>query len=256
MNVQLFFEGLTLPTTEEIIQNLPTLWHMGVDEAGRGCLAGPVVAGAVVFAPHFDFASELPSLNDSKKLSEKKRLALAPKIMQKALAFGLGFASPKEIDKINILNATFLAMSRACSALYLRIGKTQKQLTTLPLSLDHLNTASTVTNQQKDTPFNSQQNALPLFIDGNKIIPIKFWNSKFPLPQQTSIIDGDALVPSISAASVLAKTARDHLMQKLAPRYPEYFFAKHKGYGTKVHLEALKQHGACRLHRLTFNKVL
>ncbi len=226
MEQQLLFPSLVSELENTWQQKLKQL-HIGIDEAGRGCLAGPVVASAVLFPLDFDFSATLPGLDDSKKISEKKRCALAPKIMAECRSFGIGYASAKEIDKINILNATFLAMGRACTALYLRLGKANKE---------HC--------------------AIPLFIDGNKTIPASYWNPMLPLPAQTSVIGGDALFPSISAASVLAKTARDSFMNKLSVRYPQFDFARHKGYGTKKHLEALVTNTPCRLHRVTFAGVL
>lgn len=207
----------------------------GVDEAGRGCLAGPVVAAAVIL-PHSgadgssvgsscsSCAYDLPGLDDSKKLTAAKRVKLEPEVKAQAVAWGLGVVRAREIDNINILQATFLAMSRAIAAMKVE----------------------------------------PVFvaIDGNQRIPDNVlagqWEKTFsgaPAPQQT-IKGGDALVPAISAASILAKTFRDRLMSKLDKRYPEYGFAGHKGYGAKKHLEALKKHGPCPLHRLTFRGVL
>lgn len=203
-------------------------WTIGVDEAGRGCLAGPVVAAAVLLPPRYD----LPGLGDSKALKESQRLALAPAIRSCALAWGLGVAWQGEVDKINILQATFCAMSRALAVLR-------------PASLTSLTVAPL------------------LLIDGNKTIPdpvlLRYLCKQNPglaLPRQRAIVDGDALEPCISAASILAKTFRDHIMDCLDKRYPVYGFAKHKGYGTKVHLKALVEHGPCPLHRLTFARVL
>lgn len=176
----------------------------GVDEAGRGPLAGPVCAAAVILPRDV----ELPGLNDSKKLSDKKRRELYPLIMEKALAYGIGFADEKEIDEINILQATFLAMERA---------------------LQHL---------QIKPDF--------ALIDGNRA-------KDFGLPVRT-VVHGDSLSASIAAASVLAKVTRDDLMLKMAEKYPQYGFEIHKGYGTKVHYEALREHGPCPIHRMSFLK--
>lgn len=212
-------------------------WTIGVDEAGRGCLAGPVVAAAVLLPPRYN----LPGLGDSKALKESQRLALAPSIRSCALAWGLGVAWQGEVDKINILQATFCAMSRALAVLR-------------PASLASLTPSGT-------TP--AAQAAPLLLIDGNKTIPdpvlLRYLCKQNPglaLPRQRAIVDGDALEPCISAASILAKTFRDHIMDCLDKRYPLYGFAKHKGYGTKVHLKALEEHGPCPLHRLTFARVL
>jgi ribonuclease HII len=182
----------------------------GVDEAGRGCLAGPVVAGACILPAEYD----LPGLNDSKKLTAGKRETLYPLIRAQAVAWGLGVAWPWEIDEINILQATFRAMGRAVRAMKAEPGF--------------------------------------LRIDGDKLIPHYALGRDIP---QEYVIQGDGKVPAISAASVLAKTFRDHLMIRLAKRYPGYGLSKHMGYGTKVHVEAIQKLGPCRLHRLTFKKV-
>lgn len=174
----------------------------GVDEAGRGPLAGPVCAAAVILPAHL----ELPGLNDSKKLTDQKRRELFPIIKEKALAYGIGFATEKEIDEINILQATFLAMERAL-----------KQLSITPdLAL----------------------------IDGNR-------EKDFGIPVKT-VIKGDSLSANIAAASVLAKVTRDDYMLYIAQEYPEYQFDIHKGYGTKAHYAALREHGPCPIHRMTF----
>lgn len=213
----------------------PPQWTIGVDEAGRGCLAGPVVAAAVLLPPRYD----LPGLGDSKTLKEAQRQKLAPAIRDCALAWGLGVSWQDEVDSINILQATFCAMSRALAVLR-------------PASLVSL-TAGLPSSQA--TPL--------LLIDGNKTIPgpllLRYLCKNKPalaLPRQRAIVDGDALEPCISAASILAKTFRDHIMTCLDKRYPAYGFAKHKGYGTKVHLKALQEHGPCALHRITFARVL
>lgn len=181
----------------------------GIDEAGRGCLAGPVVAAAVILPPDFDPAT-LPGLTDSKALSAAKREALAPRIREVALAWGLGLAWPREIDRINILQATLRSMERAVACL-----KTRPMF---------------------------------LLIDGDKTCAA-------PYPQRT-IVGGDALVPAISAASILAKTFRDALLCALDRRYPGYGFPGHKGYGAATHLAALRANGASAMHRLTFRGVL
>jgi ribonuclease HII len=175
----------------------------GVDEAGRGCLAGPVAAAAVIFRPN---AAPIQGLDDSKKLNARRREQLAEIIRREALCWSLGLSWPPEIDAVNILQATRRAMARAVSS---------------------LKTAPT-----------------RVLIDGNQTIPVS-------LPQET-VIKGDALVPVISAASILAKTFRDRLMAKLDRRYPGYGFASHKGYGAKAHREAIRRLGPCPMHRLTF----
>jgi len=176
----------------------------GVDEAGRGPLAGPVCAAAVILPNGL----EIPGLTDSKKLTDKKRRELFPIIKEQAIAYGIGFASHEEIDEINILQATYLAMERAMA-----------QLSVKP------------------------EIAL---IDGNRA-------KDFGLPVRT-VVKGDSLSANIAAASVLAKVSRDDLMLELAAEYPEYSFDVHKGYGTKVHYEALRQYGASPVHRKTFLK--
>ena len=181
-------------------------YHMicGIDEAGRGPLAGPVFAAAVILPDH----ASIDGINDSKKLSEKKREALFSVIQETAVSFAVGFATETEIDEINILQATFLAMKRACDSLNVR----------------------------------------PDFalVDGNRMPPLG-------VDTQT-IIKGDSLSASIAAASILAKVSRDRLMYEIDKLYPEYQFAKHKGYGTALHIEMLKKYGPCPVHRKTFLK--
>ncbi len=195
----------------------------GVDEAGRGCLAGPVVAGAVIFSDGFD----LMGLDDSKVLKPEERDRLAGEIRSLAVGWGIGLAWMNEISRINILQASLMAMTRAVAAMRVRMRATDR--------------------------------AVParLLIDGTQIIPpLYFRKFGIPLPEQEAVVDGDAKIPSISAASVLAKTFRDELMTKLDARWPEYGFARHKGYGTKEHRDALKKYGPCPLHRLDFRGVL
>ena len=176
----------------------------GVDEAGRGPLAGPVCAAAVIM----DYELIIDGVNDSKKLSEKKRESLFDIIKQKAVSYGIAFASEKEIDQINILNATHLAMKRAVEAL----------------------------------------KVLPDFVlvDGNRLPDLN-------IPAK-SIIKGDSLSYSIACASILAKVTRDRFMIEQSSIYPEYGFDKHKGYGTKYHVEMLNRYGPCPIHRNSFLK--
>ena len=176
----------------------------GIDEAGRGPLAGPVCAEAVLLPEGL----VIDGLNDSKKLSEKKRELLFPVIQENALAFGIGFADEKEIDEINILQATFLAMRRAFDAMQRRCDY--------------------------------------VLVDGNRMPPM-------PVPGET-VVKGDAKSPSIAAASILAKVSRDRVMLEYTKQYPEYQFEKHKGYGTKAHVEALRAFGPSPIHRRTFLK--
>ena len=176
----------------------------GVDEAGRGPLAGPVYAAAVILPSD----CVIEGLNDSKKLTEKKREALFDEIKEKALAYGIASADEKEIDEINILNATFLAMKRAIDSLAVRPD----------LAL----------------------------IDGNQKPHTDI--------EEVTVIKGDAKSMSIAAASVLAKVSRDRFMLEMAEKYPQYEFARHKGYGTKLHYEKIAQYGVCDIHRRTFLK--
>lgn len=180
----------------------------GIDEAGRGPLAGPVVAGAVILPD----GVEIIGLNDSKKLSEKKRENLYDIILEKALYYGIGYASHEEIDEINILNATYLAMRRAVENL-LAQGAVGIDL---------------------------------LLVDGNR-------DPKIGYPTRT-VVKGDGTSASIAAASILAKVTRDREMLQLDQEYPAYGFAKHKGYPTKAHYQAIEENGICPIHRKTFLK--
>lgn len=185
---------------------------VGIDEAGRGPLAGPVVAAAVVFPSSFKSSSDIP-LNDSKKLSEKEREKLYSFIINESSAFGIGVISPKEIDEINILAATMRAMTIAVRELESRS------------SLDI----------KKDL----------LIVDGN------YFRTELPYKYKT-IVEGDGLCPSIAAASILAKVTRDRMMKELDAVFPEYGFATHKGYATKAHRDAIIKHGYCPEHRRSF----
>ncbi|MBE6674885.1 MAG: ribonuclease HII [Ruminococcaceae bacterium] len=178
----------------------------GVDEAGRGPLAGPVVAAACILPDGF----VIDGLNDSKKLSEKKREKLFDIIIDNALDYSIAMASVEEIEEINILNAAMLAMKRAIDGLKIKPD----------LAL----------------------------IDGNT-------SRGFTVNTQT-VVGGDAISPSIAAASILAKVTRDRMCYDFDKEYPEYGFAKHKGYGTKVHIEAIKTFGVTPIHRPSFLKFL
>jgi ribonuclease HII len=180
--------------------------YAGIDEAGRGCLAGPVVAAAVIL-PH---SWNLPDLNDSKKISPKKRQKLEEQIKRQAIAWSLGLSWPREIEILNILQATFQAMERA-------VGK----LRVVPASL---------------------------LVDGNQA-------PKFDGIPHCHIPHGDACVPEISAASIIAKTFRDRLMVRLSRKYPGYALDQNKGYGTLKHREALRSLGPSAMHRRTFKPV-
>ncbi|AGQ91495.1 ribonuclease HII [Vibrio parahaemolyticus] len=177
----------------------------GVDEVGRGPLVGDVVTAAVILDPN----NPIEGLNDSKKLSEKKRLALLPEIKEKALAWAVGRCSPEEIDELNILQATMVAMQRAIAGL-----KVQPDL---------------------------------VLIDGNRC-------PELPMDSQ-AVVKGDLRVAEISAASIIAKVVRDQEMEELDKQYPQFGFAKHKGYPTKAHFEAIEQHGVISEHRKSFKPV-
>jgi ribonuclease HII len=177
----------------------------GVDEAGRGPLAGPVVAAAVILP----LDADLHGLDDSKKLTLKKREELFPKIQAQSIAYGVAVVSPEVIDEINILQATRLAMKQAVEKL---------------MSVPDL-----------------------LLIDGNQKIDFAL--------EQWAIVKGDAKSFSIAAASVLAKVTRDRIMDDYHHLYPQYEFAQHKGYGTKLHRELIVKHGPCPIHRRTFKRV-
>ena len=176
----------------------------GCDEAGRGPLCGPVVAAAVILPKD----AVIEGLDDSKKLTEKKRDRLFEIIKQTAIAYAIAEASPEEIDEINILNASMLAMRRAVNALSVKADFA--------------------------------------LIDGN-------CSRGFEIPTET-IVKGDAKSSSIAAASILAKVSRDRFMLEMDKKYPEYCFAKHKGYGTKLHYEKIREFGPSEIHRLTFLK--
>lgn len=176
----------------------------GVDEAGRGPLAGPVFSASVIL----DDGVIIDGVNDSKKLSAKKREQLYDEIIAKAKDYSIAFASEEEIDDINILNATFLSMKRAVDGLKIKPDF--------------------------------------VLIDGNRLPKLSI-DSK-------AVIKGDSLSMSIACASILAKVTRDRLMIKLSQKYPEYQFDKHKGYGTKLHIEMLKKYGPCKIHRKSFLK--
>jgi len=177
----------------------------GVDEAGRGPLAGPVVAAAVIL----DDQNPIAGLNDSKKLTALRREKLYDEIRAKALCCSVAQASVEEIDQLNILQATMLAMRRAVEGLRLKPAK--------------------------------------VLVDGNRLPVLDVLAE--------AIVQGDATIPAISAASILAKVTRDRWCAELDTRYPQYGFAGHKGYGTAEHLLALREHGACPEHRKTFAPV-
>ena len=187
-----------------LLTHYSDLIEAGCDEAGRGCLAGPVVAAAVILKKDVDY----PELNDSKQLTEKKRMQLRELVMKEALSYGVGIVTAQEI---NILNASFLAMHRALDQLTL-----QPEL---------------------------------LLIDGNRFNPYK-------KVKHICIVGGDAKYQSIAAASILAKTTRDMMMEQYGEQYPVYNWKKNKGYPTKEHKQAIADHGTTPLHRMTFNMAI
>jgi ribonuclease HII len=174
---------------------------VGIDEVGRGCLAGPLVAGAVVLGPRIN------GLRDSKLLTRQQREALAARIERKALAFGVGWATAAEIDQLGLTAANALAMQRA--------------LDLITLEYDHI------------------------IIDGS-------YNYLRGNPKAQTLIKADQKIKSVSAASIIAKVARDNYMRQQAELFPNYHFHRHVGYGTRLHREALQLHGICELHRLSF----
>ena len=177
---------------------------LGVDEVGRGCLAGPVVAAAVLLGNEV-----IEGLADSKALSEAKRAQMSERIIEECIAYAFGESTVEEIDKINILEATLIAMQRAVSGIVIVADE--------------------------------------VLVDGDRCPDL-------PYPAR-AIVKGDASVPEIMAASIIAKHHRDQLMIELDKKHPEYGFAQHKGYGTPEHLEALKKHGPCPAHRTSFAPV-
>lgn len=177
----------------------------GVDEAGRGPLAGPVVSAAVIFKKN----TSIKNLNDSKKLSPKIRFSVYEEIIKKCLDWQIGIANHRTVDRINILEATKLSMKIAIEKLKIKPGM--------------------------------------VLIDGNHPIDIKI--------TQKTIVKGDSKSASIAAASVIAKVTRDKLMEKLDKKFPDYGFGKHKGYGTKFHIQAIKTFGPCKIHRRSFEPV-
>jgi len=182
----------------------------GVDEAGRGPLAGPVVAAAVILSPD----RKVVGLDDSKKLSAHRREQLAVEIKARSLSWSVAWADPAEIDALNILAATMLAMRRAIIGLAI-------------------------------TPVGVQ-------VDGNRLPDLDFGERSI---DGNAVVGGDALVPAISAASIVAKTTRDRIMTEMDELYPHYEFARHKGYGTEIHRARLREHGPCEQHRRSFAPV-
>jgi ribonuclease HII len=185
---------------------------VGVDEAGRGPLAGPVVAGAAILPE----GAALPGVNDSKQLSEKKREAAYTAVCEVAVGWGVGIVDAARVDQVNIRNATFEAMALAVQGA-LAMARERGTAVAKPC----------------------------LLVDGNALVPS--WQG-----DQRWVIGGDRKVLSIAAGSILAKVTRDRMMVEYDKRYPQYGFAKHKGYGAKEHMAALDEHGPCPIHRMTF----
>lgn len=178
----------------------------GVDEVGRGPLAGPVVTAAVILSPDDPM---LGQYRDSKKLAEKKRLKLYHHLRRHAVAFAVSMASVEEIDRLNILHATMLSMRRSVEALAVKPTR--------------------------------------VLVDGNRV-------PELPVAAE-AVIGGDASVQEIAAASIMAKVVRDRMMRMIDAKFPHYGFAGHKGYGTAVHIQALREHGPCIWHRTSFAPV-
>ena len=190
-------------------------WEAGCDEAGRGCLAGSVYAAAVIFPRDYENAE----LNDSKQLTDKKRHQLREIIQRDAVAWAVGVVTPEEIDKINILNASFLAMHRALD-----------QLSVRPEAI--------IVDGNRFKPYTRLSQSGE---DGGGFLP------------HTCIVKGDGKYLSIAAASILAKTYRDDYMDKLAEEYPQYDWQSNKGYPTRKHREAIKEYGITPYHRKSYN---
>ncbi|MFA5420923.1 MAG: ribonuclease HII [Patescibacteria group bacterium] len=178
-----------------------------IDEVGRGPLAGPVVSACVIIDENFKIIPELEGIRDSKKISAKKRQELFPIIKENVKAVSIGICDNNVIDKINILQATFLSMKK---------------------SLDNIKIEPDI-----------------ILVDG-----------KFPIPKinikQEAIISGDNTIFSIAMASIIAKVSRDYIMEEMDKNYPQYLFSKHKGYGTKAHIEMINKFGPCKIHRQSF----
>jgi ribonuclease HII len=198
----------------------------GIDEVGRGCLAGPVVAAVVALDPESigrGRAKWYGEVRDSKLVSPEKRFMLEPLIKEHSFGWGVGVVNPQSIDAMNIHHATLLAMSKA--------------VTSFTKALERFDAHGTKTK-------------LRLLIDGRFTVP-DLLETSFSI-DQSAIVDGDALVLSISAASILAKTYRDRFMVKLNKKFPAYEFARHKGYATELHRRAIRKHGLTAVHRVSF----
>lgn len=230
---------------EALLWKQGSAFVFGVDEAGRGCLAGPVCAAVAAWAP----TAEAPVVvKDSKKMSEHAREAAFQPIQEKALAFGVGMASPVEIDRWNILQANYLAVGRALEraiAMLVNAGL----VSALDVNADRFHFLS--------------DGSHPLVSRAKFFVYHADYGAEFPLLQQLfrnelrekAIVKGDDKVFSIASASVLAKVTRDHRMVELDREFPVYQFAKHKGYSTALHVENLRKAGPCSEHRMSFSPV-
>jgi len=209
-------QTLSLAQAEQVLsEHFKDCALIGVDEAGRGPLAGPVVAAAAMLPCKPASHTELPHLlNDSKKLSERQREQIFEELPNYCEHHSIGEASAKEIDDIGILNATFLAMRRALAPIISQLSEKKMQY--------------------------------KILVDGNLYI------REIDAALQMPIIKGDGRVACIAAASIFAKVRRDGLMREFAKKYPQYYFEKHKGYGTKIHLAAIEKNGLCEIHRRSY----
>lgn len=241
---------------------------IGVDEVGRGPLAGPVVACAVIMPKDWD----VPGINDSKKLTENRRNELALKIKDRSVAIGLGFVNSKKIDRFNIRNATKMAMIiavRRCIENFQEQGYGSdeiKDYETKNVDLPAIENRSRETgagmtfdvDSNEDLDKALKKSRIKILIDGDMEIPLEqleadFDKEGFTISQET-IIKGDSKSLAIGAASIVAKVARDEFMKEYSKRAPEFGFEKHKGYGTKAHYEAISSYGLSPIHRKTFLK--
>lgn len=227
---------MELKSYEEALHRSGYRYIAGVDEVGRGPLAGPVVAAAAILPEDFD----VPGIDDSKKLSEKKREELFALIKEQAVAYGIGMADEKTIDEINILQATKLAMRQAIE----EAGQRLKEFVQAGLP------GAQGAGQTEQAFFGNMSGDSPqidyILFDAMKM-------EELDIPQE-SIIKGDSKVLAIAAASIIAKVTRDRMMVEYAKQYPGYSFEKNKGYGTREHYEGLAANGVCPIHRQSFLK--
>lgn len=241
---------------------------IGVDEVGRGPLAGPVVACAVIMPKDWD----VPGINDSKKLTENRRNELALKIKDRSVAIGLGFVNSKKIDRFNIRNATKMAMIiavRRCIENFQEQGYGSdeiKDYETKNVDLPAIENRSRETgagmtfdvDSNEDLDKALKKSRIKILIDGDMEIPIEQLEADFEkdgfVISQGTVIKGDSKSLAIGAASIVAKVARDEFMKEYSKRAPEFGFEKHKGYGTKAHYEAISSYGLSPIHRKTFLK--